>query len=159
MLETWAFVIGLCVLGFILLVLELFVFPGFGVSGILGLMGILGGVVYAASKLGLWIGVAVFFVSFIFAIFAIQRATTGRSLLWLQNSRTSPGRITTTVKSVHHLPEIGQNGVSLTPLHPSGVVIIDEQRYDVIIDGPIVDTGVAVEVVELIGNVVKVRAV
>ena len=160
MVGTWAFVIGLCLLGFLLLMLELFVIPGFGVAGILGLAGIFAAIIYATMNLGIWIGIAVFVVSLGVSIWAVSRATTGSTFSRLRNPRVSPGRVVpeASVESVG-VPEIGARGTALTTLRPAGVVRFEADRYDVIADGPIIEVGAAVEVVERIGNVTKVRAV
>ena len=49
MIGTWAFVIGLCLLGFLLLMLEPAVIPGSVVAGIVGLVGIVAGVSFARA--------------------------------------------------------------------------------------------------------------
>jgi membrane-bound serine protease (ClpP class) len=162
----WSFVIGLTLIGLSLIMLELFVIPGFGVAGILGLLGVLGAVWYASFNIGAWVGAAVFGVSLVLSLVAVMKATAGQSLTMLRNKQILPGKIVSREeaesrdeKTSRGLPPIGAEGVAVTMLRPAGIVRIGDRRYDVIADGPIVEPGAAVTVVEIIGNVIKVRAV
>ena len=50
-------------------------------------------------------------------------------------------------------------GVSLTPLHPSGIVLIDGKRVDVVTAGNMIAKDTKVKVIEVEGNRVVVRTV
>ncbi len=56
----WAYAIGLLVMGFVLFYLEVFVIPGINIFGILGVVSLFTGIVYAYVRLGsgaaLWLG-------------------------------------------------------------------------------------------------------
>ena len=54
---------------------------------------------------------------------------------------------------------LGQEGVALTTLRPSGVAQLGGRRVDVVTDGEIVDQNARVKAVEIRGNQVVVRAV
>ena len=54
---------------------------------------------------------------------------------------------------------IYKEGVTLTPLHPSGIVIIDGERVDVVTNGTMIEKDVKVKVVEVGGNRVVVTSV
>lgn len=160
MVSTWTFVIALSVFGFLLLMLELFVIPGFGVAGIAGIIAIFSAVVYASMTLGIWIGVAIFAASLVLTAFGLIRATNSTSFTKLRNRRISPGKVVSDDEpNTRHLPKPGAQGVAITPLRPAGIVRIGDQRWDVVADGPIIEVGDTVEVTELIGNVIKVRAI
>jgi membrane-bound ClpP family serine protease len=53
----------------------------------------------------------------------------------------------------------GKRGVALTPLVPSGKAQFGDDVVDVISEGPLVEAGSAVTVIEALGNRVKVRVV
>jgi len=157
---TWSFVIALSLFGFVLLMLELFIIPGFGVAGIAGIIAIFAAVVYASMTLGIWVGIAIFAIGLIITTFGVIRLTSSSGFTKLRNKRVSPGKVVSDNEpTVRHLPKLGTEGVAITPLRPSGIVRFGDQRWDVVADGPIVESGDAVEVTELIGNVIKVRAI
>jgi membrane-bound serine protease (ClpP class) len=54
---------------------------------------------------------------------------------------------------------IGMTGVTLTPVHPSGTVVIDERRYDVVSEGEFIDRNVTVKVIDVEGARIVVRVV
>ncbi len=155
---VWTVVVGLALFGFALLMLELFVIPGFGFAGIGGMIAILGAVFYAGMTLGIGVAIVIFVVTFGLAIVALSKATSGNSLARMKNPSVSPGKVVDEADSVQPMPDIGARGVAITRLRPAGTVRIGDKRYDVIVDGPVVASGQAVEVLETIGTVIKVRA-
>jgi membrane-bound ClpP family serine protease len=54
---------------------------------------------------------------------------------------------------------VGKKGTTVSHLHPSGIALIDERRVDVVTSGEFINKNTAVEVVEVNGNRVIVRAV
>ncbi|MGR3319294.1 MAG: NfeD family protein [Candidatus Anammoxibacter sp.] len=50
-------------------------------------------------------------------------------------------------------------GVAITPLHPSGIVLIDGKRIDVVTAGDMIEKNTKVKVIEVEGNRVVVRTV
>jgi len=57
-------------------------------------------------------------------------------------------------------PELlGQTGTALTSLRPSGAAVIDSNRVDVVTEGPFIERGSRIKVVEVEGARVVVRAV
>ena len=57
-------------------------------------------------------------------------------------------------------PELlNQTGQALTALRPSGTAVINGKRIDVVTEGPFVEPGTAVKVVEVEGMRVVVRSV
>ena len=53
---------------------------------------------------------------------------------------------------------VGQEGVTLTTLRPAGIARFGERRVDVVADGEIIEKDTRVEVTEVSGNRVVVRA-
>jgi membrane-bound serine protease (ClpP class) len=53
--------------------------------------------------------------------------------------------------------EVGREGRALTPLRPSGTVNFGEFRLDVVTEGKFVETGTAVKVIRLDGQIVVVE--
>ncbi len=53
----------------------------------------------------------------------------------------------------------GKRGVTRTKLHPTGVADIEGERVDVVSEGMIIESGKAVEVIDVTGNRVVVREI
>ena len=56
---NWGYALALLVVGFILMLIEVFVIPGFNIFGIIGFLSTLAGVYFAYVKIGLWSAVVV----------------------------------------------------------------------------------------------------
>ena len=158
MIATWAFVVALAFLGFVLLMLELFVIPGFGLAGILAIVSILGAVWYANLHLGTWQAVLVFSVTFLASVVMIARTARTGGMKRLRNQSISPGKVWDEARAGELIPQVGARGVAMTKLRPAGIIQIGERRHDVTAVGPVVEVGQAVEVVEVAGNLIKVKA-
>jgi len=158
MISTWVFVVALALFGFVLLMLELFVVPGFGITGISGIVAILGAVYYANKHLGTWEAALIFVATFVLSLAVVLRAARSGSLTKLKNPSVSPGKVGDETNPTAKNPLVGARGVAVTQLHPAGIIQIGDRRYDVVVDGPIVEQGEAVEVMEVAGNLIKVRA-
>lgn len=52
---------------------------------------------------------------------------------------------------------LGKTGIALTPLRPSGTIIIDNERIDAVTEGGFINSGARVEVVEVEGVRIVVR--
>lgn len=60
--------------------------------------------------------------------------------------------------AVDFAPLVGKDGEALTDLRPSGTVLIDGKKYDVITPGEMIVKGTRVRVAEASGNRIVVRA-
>lgn len=56
-------------------------------------------------------------------------------------------------------PLVGKTGIAQSDLRPAGVALIDQQRVDVVTEGPMLDAGTRVRVVTVEGNRIVVRRV
>ena len=63
------------------------------------------------------------------------------------------------VSNKNRIELIGKQGQSLTPLRPSGTIVIDQERLDVVTEGNYVDAGKTVEVVKVEGSRIVVREI
>lgn len=137
--------LALMVLGFVLIGVEVAVVPGFGVPGVLGLVGLVAGVV------GLWqaggalmglVGAAVGLAVTIGAVTWFVRSGTGRSLVLrneVSGQATEAGGLGA---------QVGRRATAASALRPSGVVEVEGERYDAMLqDGYFVPAGTVVKVV------------
>ena len=160
-------------LGLVLLAVELFVIPGFGVSGILGLvvvcvsLGLCYQPVDATLSLrqlsedsllvagGLTTGLlALLIVSYILP----GRSSQSGSLIDKSTLATDDKAIASPGFEGGAL-EVGQRGSPLQDLHPAGKVDFEGTPFDVVSDGGYIEKESLVEVVEVEGNRIVVRAV
>ncbi len=169
LVESWEIV--LFVVGVLLLVVEVFVTPGFGLLGVAGLLAVFGGLgaalvgnvgldfpgasaltraagtlataVVAAIGLGVWLG------RYLPETTRFQRLVLGTSLSGAEGYTSA------------HTDDslMGQRGMADSPLRPAGVATIDGRRIDVVSNGGYIEAGSAVEVVAVRGARIEVRAV
>ena len=169
--EVNALAILLFLLGLILLAVELFVIPGFGVTGISGILLVLLGLALVAVKelqsrddyirLGQYLGL--FSAGLIAAIFAAY--TIGRYLpnipyanrLVLPPPDESEGAVT--LPPAHSPALLGAIGVAVTTLRPAGKARFGEEFVDVVAEGHYVEAGARVQVIEIDGVRVVVKPV
>jgi membrane-bound serine protease (ClpP class) len=153
-------------LGLIALGLEVFVLPGFGVAGILGI------VLISASMLLALVGNTPTVADFLQAgaVLAASLVVTGAVLFgWLRhlpNSERWGGLFLKTSSNVGEgfisappRPElVGTAGVATTDLRPSGTATFDGERMDVVTEGEFVKAGTGVTIVRSDGYRHVVRA-
>ena len=152
---TVALVIGLMVAGLILLAIEIFVLPGFGVVGVLGVGAAIGSTYLAYVELSptfAAIAVAAGVVSGLVMMWLLPKTRLGRSMV-----------LTTQTLGTSANPDlvllVDREGVALTPLRPSGSIEIDGQPVDVVTDGEYIERGSRVRVVLVEGHRVVVESI
>jgi len=178
---NWIEIIILCA-GLLLLSLELFVIPGFGITGILGILltviGLFALMLPGLSKLSLldpetfrlvgkafverlaWLcGALVFAIVVIIflAKFFSHRYFRFSKMILRGEQESKQGYVSGVPRA--QMPQEGDLGESVTPLRPSGKVHIGDNLFDAITQGTYLESHVAVEVVRIEGSKVVVRAV
>jgi membrane-bound serine protease (ClpP class) len=153
-------------LGVLLLAVEIFVFPGFGVIGVLGVISLLAGLALSllgpGSTTGVVLGVLTRLItSLLVAVIAaigllrlLPRTPFGRKLV-LETGMTAEQGYVSPPEREREL--LGCHGVATSPLHPSGFATLAGQRVDVMSEGEYIDPGEPIVVVRVDGNRVVVR--
>ncbi|OWA37878.1 nodulation efficiency protein NfeD [Saccharibacillus sp. O16] len=143
--------------GIILMALEVFI-PSFGILGLLGGASLIGGVVMAAwatghalQTLGIAFVLAAAAVGIVVFVFK-ERGIWNRFIL--KDSLTSEAGYNS---ATTRYELVGRDGVSLTPLRPSGTVMIDGERIDVVSEGAFIERDKAVTIVKAEGGRVVVQ--
>jgi membrane-bound serine protease (ClpP class) len=152
--------------GLVLLGLEVFVIPGFGLAGVLGIGALLAGL--SLSLIGggaTWefvlkaVGRVVF--SLLIALIAslvmlrfLPRLPFGRRLILETGLPTGHGYASA--------PEgdrswLGKSGTAHSPLRPAGIAEIEGERVDVVSDGEFIEAGAPIVVSRVDGNRIVVR--
>jgi membrane-bound serine protease (ClpP class) len=154
--------------GLILLAVEAFVLPGFGIAGILGVTAVIAALVLSmvgpgyttqfllltATRVGFAMVVAV--AIGLLVLRWLPRLPFGRQLV-LDAAMDSAQGYTSAPQTDALL--LGRRGHAATPLHPAGIAEIDGQRVDVVSDGEPVDPGEPVKVTRVDGNRVVVSRI
>ena len=156
-MTPWIFTIGLLLIGFMLILIEIFLIPGITLAGIGGGVAILGGVVYAYKYLGLteaaWCLGASLVLGALLLRFVIKTGSWRRMVLDTKESGEEGFR--STRFELEAL--VGKEGVSVTPLRPSGTATIEGERINVVTEGGFVERNSKIVVVEVEGNRVVVH--
>lgn len=145
--------------GLVLLALEIFVIPGFGVAGLAGIGATLaslvisfGGVEEALRSVGI----------------SLALTLAGAVVIWRYGRRRGlwrrvvlETRLAGKDRTVDEgpRPAVGQQGVALTALRPSGIVEIEGERVDALSEGGYIAAGTPVEVRAVEGRRVVVREI
>ena len=159
----WAFLLFLIGIG--LIALEVFVIPGFGVAGILGITLMLGSVFFVFDKAYefrtavMWLSVSVILSGglVILAAFLLPETQLFRRLALSTVMDTQMGYHSSSSEDFQAY--LGQSGTALTPLRPSGTARIANNRVDVVTVGDFIAQDSTVKVVNVEGPKVFVEAV
>jgi membrane-bound ClpP family serine protease len=149
------FVIALLiVLGTVLLVAEIALIPGFGVSGIAGIGAMIGSAVYAFMKLGEIAGWVTIAIVIVVAIALILWAVYGKSL----DNIALKENITSTVADAGTLAiKVGDRGVTVTRLALIGEVKFGENIVEVTSGDGFIDEKRDVVVTRIAAGVIYVE--
>ena len=63
------------------------------------------------------------------------------------------------VSNVNRIELIGKVGKTITPLRPSGTVLVDDERIDVVSEGSYIDSNKKVKIIEVEGSRIVVREI
>ncbi|NLB73196.1 MAG: nodulation protein NfeD [Firmicutes bacterium] len=157
-LAGWG-VIGLFILGFVLLLIEVFLIPGFGITGIGGIISIFASLVLSFKN----IREASFAISFAmvvsFLVVVVMAKRFGKSkalgrLVLKTAEHTHDGYVATPLRQDY----VGKTGYTLTFMRPSGTVMIEDERIDAVTEGDFLREGCKVEVIKVEGPRLVVRA-
>lgn len=156
----------LLLLGAILIAAEVFILPGFGVPGILGvglfgasvLLAMLGPAPTASDLTRALLAIGVAGIATLSVVYAwvrhLPHSGRFRGLLHSGDVGSAQGYISGALRS----ELVGASGVALTDLRPSGVAVIGGERLDVVSDGDFIARGTEVVVVRSEGYRHIVRA-
>jgi membrane-bound serine protease (ClpP class) len=152
--------------GFVLLVVEVFVTPGFGLLGALGLIALLGGLGLSLVGVGAtWevilkatgrvvLSLLLATVSALALLRLVSRLPFGRRLV-LETEMTADTGYASAPEGDRRW--LGQRGTAVSPLRPAGLADLAGERVDVVSDGAFIDAGAPLEVIRVDGNRIVVR--
>jgi membrane-bound serine protease (ClpP class) len=148
--------------GVVLLLVEVFLIPGFGLAGILGILALLAALVM--SVVGTGATPEFFMLAAGRMLFALLAALLASFLMLRFLPRTRFGRQLILDTGLRHAPPddlrwLGKRGRASTPLRPAGIADIEGARVDVVSDGELIEPGALLEVTRVDGNRIVVRQI
>ncbi|HZK27470.1 MAG TPA: NfeD family protein [Thermoclostridium sp.] len=147
------------VVGLVLLVIEMFT-PGLGVSGGLGLVLLVVGIILTASTPFEALVMVVILLVIIGVALAVvlQSAAKGRLSKTLVLNKTLDKQSGYTGNDdLEHF--VGKEGITLTALRPAGTADFDGVRLDVVSEGGYISRDTKIKVIEVAGRRIVVRVV
>ena len=169
--QSWEIV--LFFMGVILIALEIFVIPGFGIAGFGGISLVIFSLGAALiGNIGLsfpdatvvsgaiWTMVVTLLlgIGLIYSLSQYLPQNDRFSALVLSET-TGQGSGFNLIESSHMLELVGKEAEALTSLRPSGTVKFGNKRIDVVTDGDFIDKGTAVRIVSAVGSRVVVSKI
>jgi membrane-bound serine protease (ClpP class) len=145
---------------------EIFLIPGFGIAGILGIIALMGGLAMSLIGTGAtWdsllaalgqvsISILVAIVATLALLRYFPRLPFGKRLILETNLQAQEGYESSPAEDHRWM---GKQGIAMSDLHPSGIARFDGERVDVVSDGSFIQAGQPLEVVRIDGNRVVVR--
>ena len=155
---AWFYSIGFLMLGFTLLLIEVFAIPGLNIFGLLGLLAVAAGIYAAYLKIGLIEAMVVAIVGVSITLILLRSVLkTGRwRSLILSNSTSKNDGFDSSRKDYSSF--LGLVGEAVTPLHPTGRVRFYEELVDVVSEGGFIGQGERVRVITVNGHRIVVQA-
>ncbi|MCP4457556.1 MAG: nodulation protein NfeD [Cytophagales bacterium] len=170
--ENWE--VALLVIGIILIAVEIFIIPGFGVAGVLGIGATVSSLILIMLNNNMFdfsfVNSADAFVAIITTFTAILGAV---ALLFILGIRITNSKVfqrialvdtqvkeegfTSSVYKKEHM--VGKQGTSYTILRPSGKIIIEDQIYDAYTRGNYIGVNESIEVISDEGTSLKVKKI
>lgn len=152
-------VILLAVAGIILIMLELHVFPGHGISGIAGALALIAAVFLAFGGIPfVFVTAQALAIAIVLSALAFWLASrVFPESAWLRRIVLAAEQGPDYVASADYRTLVGKTGIATSYLRPAGVASIDGRRIDVLTEGDFVSAGTAVTVTRVEGARVFVR--
>jgi membrane-bound serine protease (ClpP class) len=162
--ENWEMVIFM--IGIILIALEVFVIPGFGIAGIGGIMLVMAGLVLSMVdniifdfefhstqaliiilKSFVIVSVSIF-LSFILSLYLSKKALTSKAFSWIVLDSTQKKEDGFVGVDSKQKDLIGKTGEASTNLRPSGKVEIEDDYYDAISEIGFISRGDKIKIID-----------
>jgi len=137
--------------GLLAMFIELFI-PG-AVMGVLGMMAVVGSIVYAimTGHMATAVVLLVVALALVPVFFILWKGVAGKFLA-IKEQETDFRPSTTITEDL-----VGVEGQALSPLRPSGIARLDERRVDVVTRGEMLPKGTRIKVIEVSGNRIVVK--
>ena len=155
-MNNMGMIIILMLLGLILILAEIFIVPGVGVAGILGVLALCGSSYLAFAEYGTMVGIVVTVINLSLLLVSVILAF--RAKTWKRLS------LNTNIDSRAVAPEsemvnVGERGRAMTRMAPTGTVRFNNVKVEAKAFEGMIDSGADVEVVLIEDNKIYVKQV
>lgn len=157
-MHNWFTISSFLIGGFLLLLIELFIIPGFGLTGIIGLIFIITGC-YLLLKLSVLAGILIGLVNLIVIILFMRRFL--KTKLWKKitlNTQENKNQ-GYAIKIENSENFLNKEGITLTCLRPSGLIEIENKQLDALTSGEFLEKEIKVKIVKIIGTKIVVEKI
>jgi len=149
----------LFLVGLVLIIMEIFLIPGFGITGVLGIAAIFASLVMASANFStaiLTLAGALLLAIIIIAVTLKNRQTrkVWGKLILSHKQETDKGYASLDLGLAAYM---GKRGKAITTLRPAGTADIEGKRLDVVTSGEFIEAGSDIEVILVEGMRVVVR--
>ncbi len=155
------------VTGVVLLALEIFVIPGFGIAGVLGILLIIGSIFFSLLNTDIYLDDNILYTAIIQLAGSLLAGIILFSLIFKYLPKSQQfhkmvlsdqltGRDNTATSGIEN-ELMGSIGATITPLRPSGIVNINGNRYDVVTAGDYIEKGEEIIVINVEGSKIVVK--
>lgn len=147
--------------GVILLLIETFVIPGFGLAGIGGIVALVASIVLASASIEqAIISLLVALVGSVVLIAISFKYVKTRNLWNRLILGVKQNKVEGYIAPVEGLDKLhGEEGITLTPLRPAGAAEIAGLRVDVVTEGGFIPAGIPIKVIKVEGPRVVVKSI
>lgn len=149
--------LSLFLVGILLILLEVFIIPGFGIAGISGISAVLISLFFIFPNRTVALNVLLAVVFFTLLSGFIMIKIFGTSRFWKKISLDTDSK--EYFSSSNKKDYVGRNALTLTTLRPAGMIDIDGKRVDAVSEGDFIEKDVKVRVISVAGNRVVVRKI
>lgn len=156
---TTEIIVALFVTGILFLAIEFIVVPGFGISGILGIVSLVMGIFFVSDT---WyegilysLGTLIILGILLYSSFRSKRTRKLWQRLSLDTSQSNAAGYTG--PDLNYEGYIGRVGTALTQLRPAGTAEFQGERMDVVTEGGFIKSGSPVKVIAVEGVRIVVR--
>ncbi|GAB4328998.1 MAG: NfeD family protein [Calditrichia bacterium] len=154
--------IALFLIGIGLLLLEIFVIPGFGIAGIAGIISVILGLYlsllgnfkylqfedYTSAAGHFALAMIITFVGVVVLLKHFPGTSVWKKIALSDQQKKERGFVSTSRSYDQYL---GAEGVALTPLRPAGIAIINNERLDVVTEGEFIEKGAPIKIIRVEG--------
>ncbi len=166
--------IALFVVGLVLLAIEVFVIPGFGVAGVLGIIALVAGLTLSllrndfldfsivdldmasSALLRVLLSIGGSILMLILLGGKLMESPSFKKMILEETQDKSEGY---SVKSAQYVGLVGKKGVAITDLRLAGKIEIDGERYDAVTSGSYIDAGTEIIVTSYKENSLTVQSI
>lgn len=151
---TWTIIAVLIFVGFLFMLLEILVFPGTGIAGIIGFVLIAIGVWQAFVAHGVLAGTITLAGSLVFSVIALFYSLKSKTWKRASLNKNIDGKVNL-VDETKIKP--GDTGTAVSRLAPMGKAYINGEYFEVKTFGEYIDAGTEIEVLQIEFNKITVK--